>query len=965
MDIERAVEFIARPKVDGLDPSYGSGYCLGGGLILTCAHIVPADATAYKLTVRSIAHRGIADPMDLESPVSVAWCNRQQDIALLHLTETKLLDFAPISLYDLSFVSKSGSVPFEMYGWPRSGDSPDGPGRIVRDPVHIDGEIKIAEFHGSLSRKLRLRPRENYPARETGSFWAGMSGAAVFVKGALVAVQNVQPDRQLPSYLDAGLVNPDALSIQDEHCVSGVDVLAAAGIRSGERLAVGSESDWPVLVGDLPRGADCFQERPEQEKLMWTLRRTNTVVITQVLTGMGGVGKTQLAAEYATTEWRSRNVDLLLWVNASSRLSIISAYANAAERTGIVSPEQVPHLNKTAKRFQSWLAETTDRKWLIVLDDVADPDDLAQLKPPLSALGRCIVTTRKRDPSHYARGWQSLEIGLFTVEQARDYLHDRLRGYPSDTLIGADALAEELGLLPLALAHASAYIRYIADSRGKVTGPATCRDYRDLLADRMRTTLVDIMPATQIDDYERTLAATWSISIERADQQTPVGGTRRVMELLSLLDPNGIPSTLFDSLSIQTYLGLSSSDEIMDALRNLRTFSLIDFGDTDDDPIRVHMLVQRAVRETTRTALDNATRILADSFSAQWPTHQHNTRLAQLQRSNALALATGDPRWLQTPQPHPLLFQLGDSYGQAGLVIQAAEYFTTLREQSVEILGADNRGTLKIRERSAYWLGFTGNVTGALQEFEALAADQTRVLGPDDLDTLIARHNVARFRGRSGDPAGAVADLERLVDDETRVLGPYDLETLKSRNILGYWRSKSGDNHGAVADLEELLTILIEMKSADDPETLTTRNDLAIARAEAGDLTTAIAEAEPLVADRARVLGDEHPSTLSSKVYLALWKAIAGDHESDAIEFDTIVADHIRVLGDRHPNTLRALAYRIQASAVAGNIEAAITKMSELLEVVEDILGSTHILTTHCRQNIAIWRDGGTRHDGQ
>jgi tetratricopeptide (TPR) repeat protein len=708
-------------------------------------------------------------------------------------------------------------------------------------------------------------------------------------------------------------------------------------------------------VGNLPPGADCFQERPEQDALIKAFRKASTVV---VFAGMGGVGKTQLAADFANAQWHDRAVDLLVWVNASSPLSIISDYATAAKRIGVTTSAEATDL-AAANRFRSWLAEKRDKKWLIVLDDVADANDLTRLKPPLSDWGHTVVTTRQRDPSYYAKGWRLLEVGIFNTEQAREYLGSRLSDHP-DALTGADELAADLGYLPLALAFASAIIRFNADAAGPAGGPRSCAEYRAVLADRRRT-LRELSPDTPIDDYEGTLAAIWLISIDRVDQRFPSGIGRRLMELLSLLDPNGIPLEILDAPVIHDYLGSRSADEIRTVLETLQLFSLIEFAETGSDLIRVHMLVQRAVRETTGANLDAAARALADSMASQWPAQQHSADLARLLRSNALALYTADPGPLQDPGLHPLLVLLGNSYGMAGLVDQAHDYFTGLLQQTSAALGADSRDTLHARQREAYWLGFRGKTDQALPVFEALAADQARVLGPDDRDTLISRHNIARFRGRSGDPRGAVEDLRRLIADEERALGATDIETLKSRNILGYWLNLAGDPEDAVAELEAVLPLNVGQLGPDHDETLRARNDLAMAMAATGDYPEAIAEGERVVRDRIRVLGAKDPATLSSRAYLAHWRTLAG--QDSLADLRAIVADHETVLGDRQPNTLRARTYYVEALylaafAAGGDVAEAIAEMQHHLEITREVLGPTHILTTRCEQKLREWRGG-------
>ena len=108
------------------------------------------------------------------------------------------------------------------------------------------------------------------------------------------------------------------------------------------------------------------------------------------LAGLGGTGKTQLAAALAHSVWGSGEVDLLAWVPACSRDAVITGYAQALAATGAANPG--PDLDSAAASFLGWLAETS-RPWLVVLDDLADLADLEGLWPHGRA-GLVVVTTR-------------------------------------------------------------------------------------------------------------------------------------------------------------------------------------------------------------------------------------------------------------------------------------------------------------------------------------------------------------------------------------------------------------------------------------------------------------------------------------------------------------------------------------------------------------------------------------------
>jgi len=171
---------------------------------------------------------------------------------------------------------------------------------------------------------------------------------------------------------------------------------------------------WPLQVGAIPLLADCFQPRKVQsDRLDEVVATGGTAVLTQVLSGLGGIGKTQLAAAYARRVWRDHDVELLVWVTARSRESIQASYAQAGTEISRSSPAGV---EQASEWFLGWL-QTTTRPWLVVLDDLHDPADLQGLWPE-GFTGRVLVTTRRRDAALTDRGRRLIEVGLYTLGEA-------------------------------------------------------------------------------------------------------------------------------------------------------------------------------------------------------------------------------------------------------------------------------------------------------------------------------------------------------------------------------------------------------------------------------------------------------------------------------------------------------------------------------------------------------------------
>jgi tetratricopeptide (TPR) repeat protein len=744
--------------------------------------------------------------------------------------------------------------------------------------------------------------------------------------------------------------------------------------------------DWPIWAGERMEPADHFQDRPERQELARAfgegdddvvIQSADMVtqvpgVVTQALIGTGGVGKTQLAVDFARKLYADNKVDLVVWVNASERPTIISTYAEAAKKVGASAAEQD---EQAARDFVSWLAEKSDRRWLVVLDNVADEDAPDKLWPPRNDWGRTIVTTRQYASRYLSSRGKVLKVRMFTPEDAVQYLQNILSNHPG-ALQGDKELASVLGYHPLAIAAAAAYIREVVETGGEHFGPGTCTEYIRRF-DKQRAKLTDLMKTKHLDGYEHSMAAVWSISIDQVDKEHPSGIGRRLMLLLSLLDPNGIPFEILDTPEVHEYLQAQSTDEIELVLQTLRSFSLISFGGADNELVNIHVLVQRAVRETTHETLEanhanlepnheslkRATRVLAGSMSAHWPKNQHNTVPAGLLRANAAALSGTNAGPLQTPGLHELLFQLGDGYGKAGLVEQAHQYFTDLGEQVTPLLGADSPDMLRVRERNAYWLGFSGKAAEALAEFEAIAASLERTLGPEHVRTFAARHDAARFRGRSGDAQGAVDRLRVLVADETSALGDEHKQTLQSRNILGYWLNKAGHRQESLAHLKELLAFrsalhgCAGLSECADDGVLTTRIDLSITKADLEDYDGAVVLAETAVRDRLALDGLKDAATMSAVAYLACWRALRRD-ENGVAELETSVAHHLDVRGERHNNTLRAQAFLIVGLYAGRRITKAeaIAAMTSHLAVIHELFGLTHVTAQYCQEKLDEWQ---------
>ncbi|MFE7116546.1 NB-ARC domain-containing protein [Streptomyces sp. NPDC057654] len=649
------------------------------------------------------------------------------------------------------------------------------------------------------------------------------------------------------------------------------------------------------------------------QQLRVTVAGGGTAVLGHVLTGMGGVGKSQLAAEYSRGAWDDGHLDVLVWVTASARSPVVSGYAQAGAelcRADQSDPEQA------ARAFLAWLAPKAGGRvcrWLIVLDDVADPDDLRGLWPPASPHGRTLVTTRRRDAVLTGEGRRRIEVGLFTQTEALAYLVMSLTAHgrhePANRLT---ALAGDLGHLPLALSQAAAYL---------IDSGMDTATYRALLADRA-TALADTAPDRLPDDQATPLAAAWSLSTDRADTLRPAGLARPMLHLVAMLDPNGVPHTVLTSPPALTHLAQLrtrtdhapsgkpepvSSRDATGALRALHRLSLIQHTpDTPHQAVRVHQLIQRATRDTLTPGQHHQyARTTADALTTAWPDNERDTALAQALRANTQALISHAENALySTDAVHSVLFRVGESLGAAGQVAATAAHYRHLVRTAGHRVGPNHPDTHTARRGLARWRGMAGDIGDAATTLAELLPDDLRVLGPDHIDTLMTRHNMAYWQGEAGDPASAAAALTELMSDLLRVLGPDHPRTLRARNGIAYWQGEAGDPAGAAVAFAELLPEYLRVLGPDHWRTLVTRSQLAYWRGMAGDAAGAAAAFAELLPDDLRVLGPANISTLITRYSLAHWQGEAGDPAGAAAALTELMPDFLRILGPNHPRTV-------------------------------------------------------------
>jgi NB-ARC domain len=352
---------------------------------------------------------------------------------------------------------------------------------------------------------------------------------------------------------------------------------------------------WPddgQPITNLPTGNLAFTGRDDE---LATLARrlapdpATGVVQPVALHGLGGVGKTQLALEYAYRH--ALDYEVRWWVAAQQPAAIPGQLLNLARRLGIPDhAEQAEILAMLADALRQ------RPRWLLVFDNAQHAHDLRPYLP--SGPGQVLITSR--NPSWGALA-TSVQVEVLRRPEAVAFLRRLLTVEPEE----GTALAEALGDLPLALEQAAAYLEETATASA---------DYLELLRDRSRELFALGRPASS----EETIATTWTVSIERLRTEAPIA--LELIALCAFLGADDLPRALLTDHpdALPTSLASTVQDRlgIQQALAALRRYSLVTLT---SDALSMHRLVQQVVRHHLSPAQQQqwattAVRLLVTAF---------------------------------------------------------------------------------------------------------------------------------------------------------------------------------------------------------------------------------------------------------------------------------------------------------------------------------------------------------------
>ncbi|GAA0229727.1 FxSxx-COOH system tetratricopeptide repeat protein [Cryptosporangium japonicum] len=750
--------------------------------------------------------------------------------------------------------------------------------------------------------------------------------------------------------------------------------------------------DIPVVWGNVPQRNKNFTGR---EALLDQLRAQLTelrqaAVLPYAIHGLGGVGKTQLAAEYAYRN--SNRYQVVWWISADQPSIARSGLAALAPRLGLQelafgrTEEAVTAVLDALRRGEPYA------RWLLIFDNADQPEDLRELLPQGQADGHVLVTSRNHR-------WQSVadtvEVDVFARAESLEFLHRRVPGIADED---AERLAEELGDLPLALEQAGALM---------VETGLPVNDYLKTLQEEAGRVLAENPPT----DYPVPVAAALSFSMGHVSRQNPFA--LELLQRCALLGPEPIPRDLLSrgARVLTGPFGENLQDPIIvsRAMRELGRYALARI-DNNRRTVQVHRLIQRLVREgltNEQTAqIRNEVHLLLaerDPDSplqlSSWPRYQElyqhltpsdaagsaDAKVRRLVRNVAQYLyATGEyqacnalidqalDRWREDSGPEDpdvliLQAQKADVLWGLGRYEDAYE----LRRATLDImrvaLPEDNENTLFVTNAYGADLRARGEFQAALNLDEDLLNRHLRVFGEDDGLTFNVRNNLAVDSELTGRYRVARELHETNYEERLAFYGRDDHPSVVvslaaiSRALRHEGRYGEGLERAKLASDRYGRLVSERTLAADHPWVLLHARDVSIVERLAGKIEPALEKARAAYNQyRSSAFGEEHPDALAAGINLGNALRLAsslGLPSGDLTEAVELLNSTVTRYGDvwteNHPFVHAARINLAIAQFSLENYDAARDYLEAARAGLEATVGSGHHYTLICLTNLA------------
>jgi tetratricopeptide (TPR) repeat protein len=845
---------------------------------------------------------------------------------------------------------------------------------LVLSPAYLLSDYAFAEWAAAFRYDPRGTHRSMLPVRIEPCEVEGFLGLVGYID--LVSLEEAQARERLLEGVQQERVKPAAVAFP------GYAIPHESPAHVVFPGSVPMIWNVPYLRNPHFTGRDELLDRlaqqlaPEAQEQVTSTRRV-ALTQPQALKGLGGIGKTQIAIEYA---YRSRDLGqytYIFWVNASEE-TLLTSFAALADLLPVFPVKGETDQWKLMKAIIQWLEQCQER-WLLIFDN-ADDVALVSNYLPQQGSGNILLTTRAHAVGSLAVSINVEEMDrwegtLFLLRRAQLFEHTSIMDSSDEEVEivnEARGIVDALESFPLALDQAAAYIE-----------ETNCNlaDYLQIYQDHRKDLLS--RRGFQITNYPDSVATTWSLSFQKVEQANPAAA--ELLRLCAFLAPDKIPEELIREGAVywssQLQQAVSDAFAFNQMLEELLKFSLVKHLAEDHmlsihrlvQAVQVDMMEQEAQRQWAERVIRAVDKVFPDKpqDTATWS--QCLRYLDQAQACYELIERYG----FAFIEAASVLSRTGRYLYDHALYARAQPLYQralTIYEQQ---LGSSHPHTASNLNNLAALYDAQGKYGEAELLYKRALAIREQALGTEHPDTAQSLNDLAWLYYNEGKYEQAELLYKRTLAIRERQLGTEHPYTAESLNDLAWLYDHQGryeeaealyyvvwEDEGCRGEAEPLyqraLMIREGQLGAEHPDTAQSLDNLALLYDNQGRY----GEAEPLrksaLAIRERQLGAEHPDTAQSLNDLAWLYDHQGRYEEAEPLYQRALMIREEQLGAEHPHTAESLNDLAVLYRHWGKYREAEPLHERALAIRERQLGAEHPRTAESLNNLAeLYNDQG------
>ena len=698
-----------------------------------------------------------------------------------------------------------------------------------------------------------------------------------------------------------------------------------------------SSKDSPLSFWNIPYWQNPFFTGREDilANLERTFTSTQTPLQAQALSGLAGVGKTQIGVEYAYRHTSSYQA--VLWVHADSPEILLSSFVYLADVLDLPERHEAnqPSIVRAVKR---WLQQHS--RWLLIVDNLEEIDLLRDMVPSPHS-GHILVTTRSHHTGHLAH---RIALEPMQVDDGALLLLRRAKLLPPGAALEevseadnavAKKIVEAVHGLPLALDQAGAYIEETERSLS---------DYVDLYQ-QYASSLLKRRGASG-HDHPAPVTTTFSLSFEKLKALNPTA--IELLEFCAFLHPDAIPEEMLigGASALPPLLRTTVTDPIKfdQTIEDLLKFSFIR-RKSDQHILIVQAVVKEAMsEEQQREYMEQVVRVIDTVFPSPGFSKWSQCQRHLLQAQTATKLI--QQRNIHLPEAPQLLYRVGEYLYQRGLYEEAEGLLTQASSITEALFGADHPTLIPILNT----LGKVYFLQGRYSQVEPLLLRSLtlgeRLLGMEDPELGKSLNTLGRTYHKQGRYNEAEPLLQRALALRQKVLGQEHPKVALSMNSLATLFNRQGKYDQAEALYTQALAIRRATLDPQHPDIAGSLNNLAVFYGRRGKYDQAQPLAEQAVKIYEQALGPEHPSVINVLDTLAEIYQEQGKYAEAELLYKRIFSTAHKRLGPKHPELVTYGNNLARLYFLQGQYVEAETTAKQALTLGEKFLGTHHHVGT-------------------